>query len=98
MTGGMLGLTGSIGVADSGYDGGSRTISVEQMPSHSHAEHVSISASGLGNTGKAVSNQTNNYLTAENWSIQPTGGGRIIYPLTLLSMVGNVSLSLFGGE
>ena len=80
MTGGMLGLTGSIGVADSGYDGGSRTISVEQMPPHSHAEHVSLAASGFGNTGKAVSNKEHNYLTAENWSIEPTGGGADYIP------------------
>ena len=36
MTGGMLGLAGSTGVADAGGDGGSRKISVEQIPSHSH--------------------------------------------------------------
>ena len=36
MTGGMLGLTGSTGVATAGNNGGSRTISVNQMPKHRH--------------------------------------------------------------
>lgn len=36
MTGGMLGLAGSEGVASAGSDGGSVKISVEQMPSHTH--------------------------------------------------------------
>lgn len=36
MTGGMLGLAGSTGVADAASDGGSRKISVDQMPAHSH--------------------------------------------------------------
>ena len=31
MTGGMLGLTGSIGVVDSGYDGGSREILINNI-------------------------------------------------------------------
>lgn len=37
MTGGMLGLTGSTGVAGAASNGGSRKISSNQMPSHSHA-------------------------------------------------------------
>ena len=36
MTGGMLGLAGSEGVASAGGDGGSNTITIEQMPEHSH--------------------------------------------------------------
>lgn len=36
LTGGVLGLAGSTGVADAGKEGGSRKISVEQMPSHNH--------------------------------------------------------------
>lgn len=36
LTGGMLGLTGSAGVAAAGSNGGSRKISVDQMPSHTH--------------------------------------------------------------
>lgn len=36
LTGGMLGLVGSTGVAAAGSNGGSRKISVNQMPSHTH--------------------------------------------------------------
>ena len=36
MTGGMLGLAGSTGVAGASSNGGSRKISVNQMPSHNH--------------------------------------------------------------
>lgn len=36
LTGGMLGLAGSAGVAAAGSDGGSRKISVDEMPSHTH--------------------------------------------------------------
>lgn len=37
MTGGMLGLAGSTGVVGAASNGGSRKISSNQMPSHSHA-------------------------------------------------------------
>lgn len=37
MTGGMLGLAGSTGVAGAASNGGSRKISSNQMPSHNHA-------------------------------------------------------------
>ena len=36
MTGGMLGLAGSKGVASAGGDGGSVKISIKQMPEHRH--------------------------------------------------------------
>lgn len=36
MTGGMIGLVGSTGVASAANNGGSLTISTNQMPSHSH--------------------------------------------------------------
>lgn len=36
MKGGMLGLTGSTGVAGAASNGGSTKISVNQMPSHNH--------------------------------------------------------------
>lgn len=37
MTGGVLGLVGSTGVASAGENGGSTKISIDQLPSHSHA-------------------------------------------------------------
>ena len=52
LTGGMLGLAGSAGVAAAGSDGGSRKISVDQMPSHTHVfsrrQHGGPSSSNLG--------------------------------------------------
>ena len=36
MTGGVLGLVGSTGVASAGENGGSTKISIDQLPSHSH--------------------------------------------------------------
>lgn len=40
MIGGMLGLAGSTGVADAASDGGSTTISINQMPTHQHSVYV----------------------------------------------------------
>lgn len=80
MTGGMLGLAGSEGVASAGSDGGSIKISIEQMPPHRHREEVAVNATGFGGQGKAVSNTQNNYTTAEDWSIQSTGGGQNFIP------------------
>ena len=36
MTGGVLGLVGSTGVASAGENGGSTKISIDQLPSHDH--------------------------------------------------------------
>lgn len=49
MTGGMLGLVGSVGIASAANDGGSRKITVNQMPSHSHVEVVFVKKDS-GNT------------------------------------------------
>ena len=45
MTGGMLGLAGSTGVAGAASNGGSRKISSNQMPSHNHAAQNSENSS-----------------------------------------------------
>lgn len=37
MTGGVLGLVGSTGVASAGENGGSTKISIDQLPSHDHS-------------------------------------------------------------
>ena len=49
MTGGMLGLIGSVGIASAANNGGSRKITVNQMPSHSHVEVVLVKKDS-GNT------------------------------------------------
>lgn len=80
LTGGMLGLAGSEGVASAGSDGGSIKISIEQMPPHRHREEVAVNATGFGRQAKAVSNTPANYITVEDWSIQSTGGGQNFIP------------------
>lgn len=49
MTGGVLGLVGSIGIASAANNGGSRKITVQQMPSHAHDEVVYVKRDS-GNT------------------------------------------------
>ena len=48
MTGGVLGLVGSTGVASAGENGGSTKISTEQLPSHSHTIADSAKKNKLG--------------------------------------------------
>jgi hypothetical protein len=96
LTGGMLGLAGSEGVASAGSDGGSIKISIEQMPPHRHREEVAVNATGFGGQAKATSNIPANYTTDEDWSIQSTGGGRILFLPIPLSMLGSALLK--GGE
>lgn len=80
MTGGMLGLAGSEGVASAGSNGGSIKISIEQMPPHRHREEVAVNSTSFGGQGKAVSSKQNDYTTAEDWSIQSAGGGQNFIP------------------
>lgn len=53
MTGGMLGLAGSTGVANAAHNGGSTTISINQMPTHQHsvyARRINTTPVSGGNT------------------------------------------------
>ena len=106
LTGGCLGLAGSAGFAASGANGGSKKISTNQMPSHSHEICTDMNDSeravyhfDLGNIHTPFSasrspGQPNSvYLIAK-----AVGGGKIIYLLTLLSTVGRGFLNLYGGE
>ena len=100
MTGGMLGLAGSTGVANAASDGGSRKISVDQMPAHSHSLSEPFYAH-RHNGGH--SNMNRFYWDTANEggsviSIRSTGGVRIIFPHTPLFMVGEELLNLLGGE
>lgn len=101
MTGGMLGLAGSTGVADVASDGGSTTISIDQMPTHQHSVYVrrinTTPVSG-GNT-MIVCHSSNGGGTdnAMNY-MNETGGGRTLFLLTPLFMVGDELLNLLGGE
>lgn len=48
MTGGVLGLVGSTGVASAGENGGSTKISTEQLPAHSHSIADNVKKNKLG--------------------------------------------------
>ena len=96
MTGGMLGLTGSTGVATAGNNGGSRTISVNQMPKHRHT--LKYSEDPNDETPDAFTFQDypsrhstaghlrryvakiEDPLPAKNLIVLPTGGGQDYVP------------------
>lgn len=68
MTGGMLGLAGSTGVANAASDGGSRKISSSQMPEHSHQLQAGAqgSTAGWDNSGGADRLQYQRLLPGRN--------------------------------
>ena len=109
MTGGMLGLAGSTGVASAASNGGSRKISSSQMPEHSHllqAGPQGVSAGWDNGTnedrlqyqrlkpGRHIFEFYNQHTTS-------VGGGRTIFPHTPLFTVGDEQLSIiffWGGD
>lgn len=105
MTGGVLGLAGSTGIAAAANNGGSRKISINQLPAHNHTSTSwmvydkggwSKPASGhaVPDNGTGVSTPFgNDSVTSAN-----TGGGQIISLLTLLFTDGEEFHSLFGGD
>lgn len=104
LTGGMLGLAGSTGVASAGENGGSRKISVNQIPSHTHGfqQYFWRASTSSFNQNQWLVAHTNNDGTTPNansdFTTASTGGGRTISPLTRLSTLGDASLNLLGGE
>lgn len=102
MTGGMLGLTGSTGVAEAASDGGSRKISTNQMPEHTHSMSIYTTKNEATGYGLSFTTSFQDRLLIRTDSTgqltRSTGGVRTIFPHTPLSMVGDVLLSLFGGE
>lgn len=105
LTGGVLGLAGSTGVADAGEEGGSRKISVEQMPSHNHSTPCWVVYDNGGwyqpTDGRAHPDNGSGGQTPfqnDGFSVTYTGGGRTTFLLTPLSTVGSASLSLVGGD
>ena len=105
MTGGMLGLAGSTGVASAASNGGSRKISSNQMPKHSHQLQAGArgETAGWDNTGGVDRLQYQrlksgrNIFEFYNRYTTSVGGGRIIFLLTPLFMVGEELLNLLGG-
>lgn len=109
MTGGMLGLAGSIGVVGAANNGGSRKISTSQMPSHTHVygrrPYGGSFASNLEwfmtNLASGKSWLALSGADGSGWGtpeIAPTGGVRTIFPHTPQFMVGEELLNLLGGE
>ena len=99
MTGGMLGLAGSTGVAGAAGNGGSRKISVNQMPSHSHY----VKGWNIGKTAAIASTTPYNWIGYKNseWQseagmITSEGGVRTLFPHTPLFTVGEEPLSKVG--
>ena len=96
MTGGMLGLVGSTGVATAGSNGGSRKISENQMPKHRHT--LKYSEDPNDETPDAFTFQDypsrhmaaghlsryvahiDDPLPAKNLIVLPTGGGQDYVP------------------
>lgn len=92
MTGGMLGLAGSTGVAGAASNGGSLKITTNQMPSHYHTMTL-ISYSSTGDTQAHTYPQGANHgslynVTGADDINHPVGGGRTLYLLIPLSTVG----------
>ena len=107
MTGGMLGLAGSTGVASVASNGGSRKISSNQMPSHTHTygrrPYGGTFTSKLewfqSNVGSGSSWLILSGADGSGWGvpeIAPTGGGRTLFPHTPRSTVGDERLSKVG--
>lgn len=83
MTGGMLGLAGSTGIVGAASNGGSRKISVNQMPSHSHY----LKGWNIGNANAIASTSPYNWIDYKNsvWQsedgmITSEGGGADFIP------------------
>lgn len=96
MLGGMLGLTGSTGVATAGSNGGSRKISENQMPKHRHTlkysedpndETPAAFTSPDYPSRHMLTGHLSRYvaniadpLPAKNLIVLPTGGGQDYVP------------------
>lgn len=83
LTGGCLGLADSDGFANAGSNGGSRTISITQMPSHNHL----IKGWNIGNAPAQPSTVPYNWIgySGSSWQsaddmMTMTGGGQDYIP------------------
>lgn len=103
MTGGMLGLAGSTGVAGAASNGGSRKISSNQMPSHTHGFTTYFWRDASTNFNQqqllvAHTDETSSTSVSKNseYKTAATGGVRIIFPHTPQFMVGEEQLNKVG--
>lgn len=78
LTGGLLGLDGSEGIAAVGSNGGSRKITAEQMPSHSHSLDLGNSSYGSPGYGLTISSYFQDRVIVTGYNAFDsllTGGG-----------------------
>ena len=101
LTGGVLACAGTAGYAAAGAVGGSKKISVGQMPSHIHSGTRSITTmlkqNMEGGSNFALSGVVEDSLyTFDAWT-NATGGGQTTTPCTSPSTFGSAPRSPFGG-
>ena len=82
LTGGMLGLAGSDGVAAAGSNGGSVKISIDQMPSHIHGNPVAVNNGGDAGQYRSLFATNSPFWSKSDWNnaTAPTGGGQNFIP------------------
>ena len=89
MTGGMLGLAGSTGVAEAASDGGSRKIQAAQLPDHTHTFkwkwNTGNATSGSKNWAICLEGTTESAIT-DYTKLWYTGGGAGLYSCTHLCL------------
>lgn len=81
VTGGLLACAGTTGYAAAGSTGGSKKISIEQMPSHTHRAY---SRNWWVTKGSDTGCGANYNEEIGDWGIQPTGGGGRLLPASYL--------------
>lgn len=97
LTGGLLGLADSAGIAVAGSNGGSNTITIEELPPHTHRTNANdvvlnrSTGSLISVAGGATATFAQDYLNTNS-----VGGGRILFPHIPLFMVGDERLSKVG--
>lgn len=100
LTGGMLGLTGSAGVAAAGSNGGSRKIQAAQLPNHTHtikwAWNSGDAAYGTNDWCICLEDTPENAIADSDKIWYDGGGDRITSPPILLFMLGDAQPK--GGE
>lgn len=80
VTGGCLACAGTSGFAANGSTGGSTTISIDQMPKHSHRSKASEVVFNLPNGTIRVGSGTGSSFYQDYLDTQTTGGGQAYYP------------------
>ena len=95
--GGLLACAGSDGYAVSGSTGGSKTISVDQMPSHNHRSKSEQVVFNIAGGTVRVGSGTGASFYQDYLETRTTGGGRTISLHTSLFTFGGAQLKNCGG-